>query len=56
MAMAVEGEVEQAGGAATSMKYLQNLMKVLSGGRGWGGGGVRAALKLQPYYLRELDQ
>ena len=34
MAMAVEGEVEQAGGAATSMKYLKNIMKVLSGGGG----------------------
>ena len=32
LATAAEGEVEQAGGAATSMKYLKSLMKELSGG------------------------
>ena len=29
---AAEGEAEQAGGTATSMKYLKNPMKELSGG------------------------
>ena len=32
LVIAAEGEAEQAGGAATSMKYLKNPMKELSGG------------------------
>ena len=32
LTIAAEGEAEQAGGAATSMTYLQNPTKQLSGG------------------------
>ena len=32
LAIAVEGEAEQAGGAATSINYLKHPMKELSGG------------------------
>ena len=47
--MVVEGEVEQAVGAATFMKYLKNPMKELSGGQ-------EAPYNLNPHCFYGLDQ